>query len=142
MRYKTLKQRKLKQAIKSGEAKTVKEAHRIAGYSDSVCRSGSISKHTKPYIADAIEEMGYSKKDCYERFNECYQKAFDNDDATNALRSNENITRMGGFYKDVSEQTVKLTNEEKQKLMKLTERLAGLSGAALTGLGGSGGDRN
>ena len=81
------------------------------------------SKSTKAYIQEKLEKVGYSIDDCRDFFIFLRKLSAETSDFKEARANNENLTRMGGGFKDKSESTVTLkTDEELETLGKYRHR--------------------
>ena len=89
----TLKQRKLIKNLK--EAKTLREAGRLAGYTDKGCNV--YRKNIKKHIAEVLK---IDRDEVLRRFNEAYQLAIQTNDLTNLLRCNEALARINAMFLD------------------------------------------
>ena len=98
-------------------SKTLKEAGRKAGYSESSCNSKIYTLEGK--IRSDLSAMGYTKDAIQEEFQRLSAKCEQIGDMSNAMRGTENIAKIQGMYQDkgsVNTAIFNLTPEDSDRL--------------------------
>ncbi len=108
----TLKQIRLAKEVLNPENKTLLEAGNKAGY-----KSKQIYREsTKQHLAQTLSDAGLDKEGLKVQFKELSRIALEKNDLSNCNRALENITRIQGLFKDVSEVKSTITEERKKEL--------------------------
>lgn len=111
----------IQKALKDKSITSLQSLADQAGYSKNSRQM--YSKSTKAYIQEKLEKVGYSIDDCRDFFIFLRKLSAETSDFKEARANNENLTRMGGGFKDKSESTVTLkTDEELETLGKYRHR--------------------